>query len=371
MRFWSLLAFLAMATSAFSQKHTFYVGTYTGTGSKGIYVYELDEATGALTWLGNTDSGTVANPSYLALSPNGKNLYAVNETGGQQTPTLSAFEISGNNLRFLNKVPTGGDHPCYVAVHKSGKWAVAGNYSGGSFSAMPIGENGSLQPYSQLVQHQGTGPDKERQEKAHVHMTQFTPEGNRLLVPDLGTDRVHIYQFNPESNNPLHTASQPFVKIAPGGGPRHIRFHPAGKFAYLMEELSGMVTAFSYKNGTLKQIQRISSHPAGYKGAIGSADIQVSPDGKFLYASNRGDANNIAVFSIAANGKLTWVEAVSAGGKSPRNISITPGGKFLLAANQDSDNVVVFRRDATSGKLTPAGVEVTIPKPVCIIFAQQ
>ncbi len=371
MRCLLLFCCLLVSSCLFAQNLKLFVGTYTGTGSKGIYTYQFNTVTGVLTQIAATDSGTVANPSYLALAPNGRFLYAANETGGAQPGGISAFAVGQDgSLSFINKTITGGDHPCYVAVHPGGKWAVAGNYSGGNFSVLPLAENGAVQPLSHLVQHSGTGPNRDRQEKPHVHMTKFTQNGKHLLVPDLGTDKLNVYEFSVTDSVAIKPAPAPFVKAAAGSGPRHVELHPNGKYAYLIEELTGTIAVYAFDNGNMKLVQRISSHPKGYAGTIGSADIHVSPDGKHLYASNRGDANNIAQFIIGPSGKLVWVGATPSGGRSPRNFTLTPDGKFLLAANQESNNIVVFSRNAATGKLTHTGIEVSVPKPVCLLFAK-
>lgn len=369
MRILFALILLHFFFATHAQEVPLFVGTYTGTGSKGIYTYAFNTITGKARLVSVTDSGSVANPSYLALSPSGRFLYAVNETGGKQPGTLSAFSVDGSGkLGFLNKLPTGGDHPCYVSISKSGKWALAGNYSGGNFSAFPLSADGRLQAMSQLVQHEGTGTNTARQEKAHVHATVFDPKNEWVLVPDLGTDKVNIYSFNPNAAKPLQLARQPFAASLPGSGPRHITFHPNGKLAYLMEELSGTVQAYNYLGGELNPIQNISSHPTGFTGSKGSADIHLSADGKFLYASNRGDANSIAIFSVGADGKLGWLGQISSGGKSPRNFTLSPGGRFLLVANQETNNIVVMKRNAATGMLEPTGTELQVPKPVCLLF---
>lgn len=352
-----------------AQEVTLFIGTYTGTGSKGIYSYAFNTQTGEGRYLNATDSNTINNPSFLALSPDHQYLYAVNETGGKQEGFVSAFKLSGGGaLNFLNRMPSAGDHPCYVAVHPSGNWALVGNYSGGNFAALPINTDGSLQPFRQSVQHEGKGPNTARQEKPHVHATVFDPSGRYVFVPDLGTDKINIYAFNGSSTLPLQPAQPPFAAAMPGSGPRHFTFHPNGRIAYLIEELSGTVSAFRYRNGKLTRLQSVSTHANNYSGAKGSADIHVSEDGKFLYASNRGDAHTIAVFAVARDGKLKWVEQIAAGGRSPRNFALAPGGNFLLVANQETNNVVVFKRDAATGKLTPTGNEFLIPKPVCLLF---
>lgn len=363
----SLFLFLAsLSLSSAAQQYYLFIGTYTGSGSKGIYVYRFDAATGKATWVSNTDSA--ANPSYLAIAPGGNYLYAVNETGGAQPGSLSAYRFNKGNgqLTFINQQPTGGDHPCYVSVDKSGQWAVVGNYSGGNVSALRISENGSLEALAQSVQHSGRSANKQRQEKAHVHAAVFSPDEKYVYVPDLGTDNVMIYAFKKDGTKPLQSAAQAFASSKPGSGPRHFTFHPNGKFAYLVEELSGTVAVYRHNAGRLSFLQRISSHPKDYKGAYGSADIHVSPDGKFLYASNRGDANSITVFTIGADGKLVWQGYQSTLGTHPRNFMIDPTGAYLLVANRDTNNVVIFKRNKETGLLEDTGERIEIPKPVCL-----
>lgn len=359
-----LLLFLSLP--GFAQDYFLFIGTYTGSGSKGIYVYRFNAATGTAQWVSNTDSS--ANPSYLAIAPDGKHLYAVNETGGEQPGHVSAyaFDRATGSLTFLNTQPTGGDHPCYISVARNGKWAAVANYSGGNLTVLPISADGTLQPYAQLVQHTGTGADKERQERAHVHAAVFSPDQQYLFSPDLGMDKLMIYRFNAASQKPLQPAKMPFAKSAAGSGPRHFTFSPNKKFAYLIEELSGTVAVYAYQNGTLTFLQRIATHPANYTGAKGSADIHLSPDGKFLYASNRGDANSIAVFSVAANGRLQLRGIQSTLGVHPRNFIIDPTGNYLLVANRDSDAIVIFKRSAKTGLLRDTGKRIEVPKPVCL-----
>ena len=365
----TLLIFLSLFISAacFSQNLFLFVGTYTaGNESKGIYVYRFNASTGAAEWVSNTDS--IVNPSYLTLSPDHRYVYSVTESGGAWPGSVSAFSFnqSSGQLSFINKQLSGGDNPCYITTDKSGKWVVVGNYTGGNLAALPINKNGSLQPYTQLIQHTGTGVNKERQEKAHVHSTVFSADGNYLFTPDLGMDKVFIYKFNGSAKKPLTPAAQPFVKSDGGNGPRHFIFHPNKKFAYLIEEMSGTVAAYKYNNGKLTFLQRLSTHPKDYKGDIGSADIHLSPDGKFLYASNRGNANSIAIFSVQPNGKLVWIDSQSTMGLTPRNFVIDPTGNFLLAANQKSNNIAIFRRNAKTGLLRYTGKSIEVPSPVCL-----
>jgi len=349
-----------------AQTFTLFVGTYTGSGSKGIYVYRFKASTGKAEWVSNTDSAE--NPSYLAISKNGKYVYAINETGGNKPGHISSYSFDKNagKLNYINSQLSGGDHPCYVSVTKNNKWVAIANYSGGSAAVYPVNKNGALEPSAQFIQDTGSSANKSRQEKPHVHAAVFSPDERFLFTPDLGTDKVMIYSFNQSAKQPLTPANPSFAKIAPGNGPRHLTFHPNQKFAYVIEEISGTVSAFKYNNGNLQFMQRLITHPKNYKGEIGSADIHLSPDGKFLYASNRGGENSITIFSVnPVTGKLVLKGYQSTMGKTPRNFMVDPTGNFLLAANQDSDNIIVFKRNKQTGVLHKTD-EIKVPKPVCL-----
>ncbi len=372
MRFTYLMASLLLSMTGFSQQYYLFVGTYTegpfkNGESKGIYVYRFDGATGDLTPV-----STVAtdNPSYLAVAPGGKFLYAVNETDGAKPGSVSAFSFnkSTGQLTFIDKQASGGDDPCYVTVDKHQKWAMVANYGGGSYSALPISPDGYLAPATQTVQHQGSGPNKGRQATAHVHSTILSPDEKYLVVCDLGIDKLSVLKFNPAGGKtPLAGATDSVVDMQPGIGPRHTAFYPGKPYAYVIDELGGTVDAFHYTNGKLTPIQHISSHPDGYHGDIGSADIHISPNGKFLYASNRGDANSLAIFAIdPSTGKLTLKGFQPTLGKTPRNFMIDPTGHWLLVANQNGKNVVVFKIDPVTGMLTDTNKRIELPAPVCL-----
>lgn len=366
MRSYVLLLFLLISVSAAAQKYFLFIGTYTGSGSKGIYVYTFDAASGKAEWVSNTEG--IINPSYLAVAPGDSLVYACIETRTVNAGGIAAFRFNRANgtLGFINKQSSGGDNPAYVSVHKSGKWVIAGNYSGGNLSAFRVNADGSIQPYGQLIQHTGKSINVNRQEAPHVHATVFSPKGDHLFVPDLGLDKVMAYKFNSSAKNPLQPASPAFVATDPGSGPRHFTFHPNKKRAYLIEELAGAVVAYKYKNGKLIAIQKIATHPDTAKGEFGSADIHVSPDGKFLYASNRGNENNLAIFSIDRKGKLTLSGYQSTMGVQPRNFMIDPSGKYLLVANQKTGNIVIFKRDIKTGLLQHTGEQIQVPQPVCL-----
>lgn len=364
------IIFVGLFSNAFAQEHYVITGTYTKGKSEGIYVLNFNETDGTLKEISSIKS---SNPSFLAVSADQKFVYAVNENGkddnGGEISSFS-FDKATGKLTLLGKQLTKGDSPCYVDIDKTGKWAFAGNYSSGTLSVFPINVDGNLGEATTTIKHTGSGANKERQEKPHVHCTIISPDNKFLYVPDLGIDKVMIYAFNAKTGE-LTPAPQPFVKTKPGAGPRHFTFHPNGKFAYLIEELSGQVVAYAYKNGKLTQLQQTSSTARGSKGFAGSADIHVSADGKFLYASNRGDYDNLAYYRInSVSGKLSIVGFQSTLGKGPRNFTISPNGKYLIVGNQNSDEVVVFKRNEKTGALSDAGTRLEIGSPICFKWAE-
>lgn len=367
-----LVICVALSLFASAQKENYLlVGTYTSKDkSQGIYVYKFNSETGDAQQVA---VGIAGNPSYLAISPNEKFVYSVHENGNAgKGGSISAFSFDKKTgkLTEINSEPTGGDHPCYVAIDKTGKWVFAGNYTSGSLSVYPVYATGGLGAPATIQHPAGSGVVKDRQAGPHVHCTVISADNKWLFVPDLGMDKVMIYAFD-EKTGKLTPGKQPFEASEPGGGPRHFTFHPNGKYAYLVEELSGQVAAYKYNNGTLTFVQRISTVPAGQTGYPGSADIHISPDGKFLYASNRGDFNTIASYKIdQATGKLTAVENISTLGKAPRNFNFDPTGNLLLVGNQDSNEIVIFKRDKQTGKLTDSGKRIQVGKPVCIKWAK-
>ena len=367
--------FLAMVLNsccflAFSQSNTYLlIGTYTSAKSEGIYVYNFNTVTGENSFV---SAAKTANPSYLAVSANNKMVYAVTENADSSKlglgGSISAFSFNNKKgaLTLINQQFSGGKHPCYVAVDHSGKWVFAANYTSGSAALIAVNKDGSLGAIKQVLQDTGRGPNKERQEGPHVHSAMLSPTNDFLFTPDLGTDRVMIYHFD-KNNGMLRAAKPAFAQSVPGSGPRHLDFHPTNRYAYLVEEMSGTVVAFAYKTGQLKSIQRISALPANFNGLIGSADIHVSSDGKFLYCSNRGTSNSITIFKIDnLTGKLTVVGEQSCMGKTPRNFNFDPSGNFLLVANMHSDEIVIFKIDKKTGLLTDTHKRINVPNPVCI-----
>lgn len=343
------------------------IGTYTTSAtSDGIYVYDFDNSTGAVN-LKSKISG-VENPSYLTISRDGKFVYAVNEVkdGG-----VSSFLFDNNSgeLKFLNKVSSGGSGPCYVSVDDKNKYVFAGNYNSGSFAAIPLKDDGSLGADPQFIQQDGSSINKGRQQGPHLHCTVLSPDNKYLLTSNLGTDKVGVYKFDVSKvSQPLTPADPPFVSVKAGNGPRHLTFYPNSKFAYLISEMASSITVFDYKDGKLTEKQSITMLSPDFKGKVGAADIHISADGKFLYGSNRGEANEVVIYSIDKKGLLTYAGRQSCQGKGPRNFVIDPSGNFLLVANQDSNEIVFFKRDQKTGMLTPTGDKIQISKPVCLKF---
>ena len=356
----SLLLLQAMAAAA-QKEFYLLVGTYTNSGSEGIYVYKFNSTTGEATAVSNARS---SNPSFLAVAPDEKFVYAVNEDKEGMVSAF-AFDKKTGTLSAINQTSSGGSHPCYITIDKNGKWVLTGNYSSGTLSLHAVKKDGGLDSATQVIEHSGYSVNTDRQEGPHVHATVLSPDNKFLFVPDLGIDRVHIYSFDTKKGQ-LEPTPVPFQITEPGAGPRHLDFHPNGAYAYLIEELTGSISVYRYNKGELLLQQNISALPGDYDGPVGSADIHVSPDGKFLYASNRGESNTIAIFSINREGRLAPVGHVSTLGKTPRNFNFDPTGKYLLVANQNSDEIVIFSRDQKSGMLTDTGKRIAVSKPVCI-----
>jgi 6-phosphogluconolactonase len=370
-----LLVFALMTSTAFStaaaNDYLVYVGTYTGAKSKGIYVLRMD-GNGNLTPA--TLAAEIPSPSFLAVHPNRKYLYAANELsefkGQKDEGAVSAFSIDreSGKLTLLNQQPSAGAGPCHVSVDQSGRTLFVANYAGGSIASYPIDKDGSLEKPISKIQHQGSSVNKQRQDKAHAHCITTDPSNRYVLACDLGLDQVLIYDFDVKKSE-LTPNDPPFGKVKPGAGPRHISFHRSGKFAYVNNEIDSTLTAFGFdkKDGVLSEIQTVSTLPEN-SSRNSTAEIEVHPSGKFVYVSNRGH-DSIAAFAIdQKSGKVRLIEHESTQGKTPRNFAIDPKGKFLLAENQGSDSIVVFTIDPSTGELAPAGHKAEVPSPVCVVF---
>lgn len=377
----SLLAISLLASTSRAQeppvpkpvKNRVYVGTYNAGGkSKGIYQFEFDANTGEAAE--PSLAAEAKDPSFLAIHPSREYLYAVDEIGdfeGKPSGAVSAFEIgeTAGKLTLLNQKPTKGAAPCHLTIDGSGQYVLAANYGGGSVACLPIQSHGKLGDAVAFQQHKGSSVDKARQESPHAHSVNLDIGNRFAFVADLGLDKVMIYRFDFTSGS-LTPHDPAFAEVEPGSGPRHFAFHPAGKSAYVINEMKSTITVFSYdaEAGKLKAIQNVSTLPADFVGESYTADVQVHPSGKFLYGSNRGH-DSIAVFAIdPASGRLASLGREKTGGKTPRNFGIDPSGTYLLAENQGSDTIVVFKIDPFSGKLEPTGKSIAVPSPVCVKF---
>jgi 6-phosphogluconolactonase len=366
-----LLCSSVMAVSQNKKQPYLLIGTYTSGKSEGVYVYQFNPLTADNIFVSSVKT---SNPSFITIAPNKKTVYVVNENADSTlTPpggTVSSFAFNKVNgsLSFINQQPSGGKHPCYISIDKTGKWVFAGNYSSGTVGLLPVNTNGSVNPAKQIIQQQGTGPNKERQEAPHVHATVLSADNRFLYVPDLGADKVFVYAFDNKKGALKESDAAPSL---PGSGPRHFECSPNNKFGYLMEELTGTVVCYQLDKGKLMFKQRINALADSFKGSIGSADIHVSADGKFLYCSNRGESNSISIFSIhPQDGKLSLIGEQSTLGIKPRNFNFDPSGNFLLVANQET-NIVIFKIDRKTGLLTDTGKRIEVPNPVCIKWIEQ
>lgn len=351
-----------------------YFGTYTGPKSKGIYRARLEAGTGRLSPA--ELAAECGNPSWLALHPGGKFLYAIDERSDpQKTPGrgVSAYALDPKTgaLTLLNEQSAGGPGPCHIETDRTGRTLLVANYGGGSVAALPIGADGKLGAPASFIRHTGSSVHPTRQQAPHAHAINVAPGNRFALVPDLGLDRVLVYRLDAaKSGLVAHTPAA--AVLPPGSGPRHLAFHPRGKFAYVINELVCTMAVFAWDDaaGTLAPLQTLSTLPPGesVKTGYSTAEVVAHPSGKFLYGSNRGH-NSIVVYAVdAATGRLTYVENVSTQGKTPRNFAIDPTGTWLLAENQGSDTVVPFRIDAATGRLTPTGQTLDVPAPVCAVF---
>jgi 6-phosphogluconolactonase len=368
----SELAFARVLGTERSAELMVYVGTYTTGKSEGIYLYRLNLSSGGLK-LAATTKGVV-NPSFLALAPSRRYLYAVNEVGdfaGKNSGAVSAFAVDQRTgeLRLLNQQPSLGADPCYVDVDAGGRFVLIANYTGGNVTVFPVQGDGSLGEATDMRKAQGSSVNRERQEGPHAHCIVLDPTNRFAYQCDLGTDKIMIFRFDAR-NGKLLPNEQPWVQVKPGAGPRHLAFYPGGKYVFVLNELHSTVTVFTRdpEKGSLKESQTLSTLPKDFTGANTSADIHVSLDGRFVYCSNRGH-DSIVIFAIdQRHGALTSVGHEFTRGMTPRNFAIDPAGGFLLVANQKSDNIVSFRIDQRTGRLSSTGHIAEVPAPVCLKF---
>jgi 6-phosphogluconolactonase len=363
-----------MASADFRNSGTdfLYIGRYTAAAQEGIPYARFDALSGDMVRL--AECPKVVNPSFIALDPGRRFLYAVNEIAsfeGKGTGSVSAFRCDGRTgrLTLLNVVSSRGADPCHLAVDNAGRHVLVANYTGGNIAVLPILRDGSLGEATDIVQHTGHGPNSQRQRGPHAHSIVLSPDNRFAYSCDLGTDKILIYKYD-DRKGKLNPAATPYFAAEPGSGPRHISITPDGERAYSVNEMASTLQAFrrDRETGGLELIQTANIVPEGFTGENTAAEVQVHPDGRFVYASNRG-ADSITVFALdASSGKLDRIQDQSTLGKTPRNFTIHPSGEFLLAANQNSDTITSFRLDPQSGKLTPTGKSLNIPKPVCLLF---
>lgn len=347
-----------------------FVSSFAGGDKGGIQAYSVDLATGSLKALERTSG--VENPFFLALSPGKKHLYSIHAKtfGGKEKEQVAAYQIldRSGKLRLLNRQSAEGTAACYLEVDQTGKTLVVANYLTGSVASLPIQADGSLAPPAAFVQHRGSSVNPQRQKEPHAHCIVISPENKYAYAADLGTDQILCYKLDPSSGK-ITPNAVPFAKSPAGAGPRHLTFHPGGKRMYVINELLNSVTVFDYnaEDGSLKETQTLSTLPADFKGTSYCADLKITPDGKYLYGTNRGH-DSIACYRIGEDGKLTLIGIEPSRGKGPQNLAITPDGKWLLCANMPGNNLVVFGIDATTGKLKPVGEPVVQTSPSCIML---
>ncbi|MEZ7504402.1 lactonase family protein [Flavobacterium sp. Arc2] len=361
-----LLVLMCYSIQAQDNKFNLVIGTYTkGCESKGIYVYSFDANTGDFNFKNAAES--TVNPSYLTFSADNKFIYSVNENGNESKVSAFGYTPSNGKIDFLNSQNAMGADPCYII--NDDKNVIVANYSGGNIGVFGKNADGSIGEAKQVIQHYGKGINAKRQEGPHVHMVQFSPDKKFVLANDLGNDKVYSYVYNPNSVNAALKVKDSFA-VEAGSGPRHLTFSKDGKYAYLLKELSGGLTTFSYSKGKLKKVDQTTILAKDFKGTFTGAAIDISPDGKFLYATNRGEANTISIFKILKNGKLESQGQTSTLGKGPRSFAIDPTGNFLLVAHQYTNDIIIFQRNTTTGKLMDTGKKIELCSPVCLVFTE-
>lgn len=363
---------VALFLEPVSKDEYFYIGCYTANPEEGIPIGRFDPGNASVE-IADVCKG-VNNPSFLIFGQKRKFVYAVNETAdfsGKPSGAVSAFrrDVKTGRLTFLNSQPSLGAHPCHLTADRAGKFILVANYTGGNVAVLPILPGGHLGEPVEMIQHTGKGPNTGRQEAAHAHSVNLSPDNRFAFVCDLGMDKIMIYRFD-EKNGKLSPAVNPFFQTAPGAGPRHFTFSIDGRNAFVVNELNSTLTYLKYNSdtGTLTELQTVSTLPYGFSGENTCADVHVHPNGRFVYASNRG-ADSIAVFFVdQGSGKLKPIQNQSTLGKTPRNFTIHPSGRYLLAANQNSGSIQVFALDPSTGLLTETGKFLMTSKPVCLLL---
>lgn len=365
------MVFSNATNSIAAEKPLVFISAFAPGDKGAIHAYEFNPETGELKLVERTTD--VEHPFFLAVSPDNKYLYSIHapgKFGGKDNEYVSAFELQGRTgkLKLLNRQSSLGTASCYLDIDQSGKAVVVANYTTGSIASLPVKKDGSLEEAATFVQHTGSSVNPQRQKEPHAHCSVISPDQKFVFAADLGLDKIMAYQLNSKTAK-LTPSPQPFVRTIPGAGPRHLTFHPNGKQLYVINELKNSITEFDYdpKTGTLIEQETISTLPEDFEGTSYCADLKITPDGRFLYGTNRGH-DSIAAYRIDDDGKLSLLEIEPSLGKGPQNLAITADGKYLLCANMPGNNVIVFQIDDQSGKLTPVGDPISIPSPSCIMI---
>ena len=362
-----IIAFMVFTNSYCQQKIlNLLVGTYTKScQSDGIYTYSFDTTSGDFELKSKTEK--IFNPSYLTISEDNHFLYSVNQDQNESSISSFGFNSKMGKLTFLNSQNSKGANPCYII--NDTKNVIVANYTGGSIAVFSKNSNGTLAEAKQVIQQYGSGPNKKRQESPHVHMVQFSPYKKFVFANDLGKDKMYIYKYNPSSETKVLDIKDS-ISVKSGSGPRHLTFSSNGKFVYLLQELDGSLTIFKNEKGTITKIDETTVVASDFTGEISAADIHIAPDGRFLYATNRGTANDISCFEIQKDGRLLFKDRTSTLGKGPRNFTIDPTGNFLLVGHQYTNTIVIFKINKLTGSLTDSGKRIDICSPVCLLFTK-
>jgi len=337
------------------------------TDTEGLFVFRIADDGGRLELVRQTPG--ISNPFYVDIHPNGRVVYSITDPGGEQLVSALAFDRDSGALELINQQPTRGGYPCYVAIDPTGRAAVVANYNGGSVISYPLADGGALGEAGSFYQHEGSSINAERQQEPHAHCFRISPDGRHAFSADLGTDKVMIYALDAEAGT-LAPGEQPFVRVSPGSGPRHFTFAPNNRHAYVINELGNTITAFDFdpRRGLLMEQETVPTVPPDFSGVSHTADLCLTPDGRFLYGSNRGH-NSIAMFTVdAESGVLTPNGLCPSGGPVPQNLTLSSNGRLLFVANSESSKISAFRIDGSTGKLSPAS-ETSVPSPVCSVLA--
>lgn len=363
---WTVVHIMGKAHNGLMEDYYLFIGTYSPADRNGLYVYRFHSRNGKALFV--SAIAGIPNPTSLTLSPNHHFLFAVSETDGSEGGSVYGYTFNQQEgrLDYINKQLSGGKGPCNIAMDKTGQWLFVANYEEGNFSVLPVQADGQIIKASQTVQHHGRSIDPEKQEKAHIHCVLPGPLNNALFVADLGMDQVFTYKFDPDTGR-LSILEPLITSVMPGSGPRHLAFSPGGKYLYLIQEIAGTITVFAIVAGEPATVQTISTLPEGFDGKVWAAEIRLSPDGRFLYASNRDNLNDIITYAVnRKTGRLTYLSRLSSMGKTPCNFTITPDGRYLLVGHRSEDEIVIFKRNVRTGALMLTAERIPVRQAVCL-----